>query len=183
MEVSRTAFVSIQPNGVWRRCFRPARIAMAIAGSSIAVMGLVFAGTAEGVAPAGRPASAQLCAACELHTPRAMHRREPQSWAPGTAACPNAILSGTQLTGANALDTVTIQNGAQLVISDGTTALDTAGIDVFGTLQIGTAACPVQGGNKVTINFLGVRTVRTTPPPTTRHVTRRGSTSRTAARS
>jgi parallel beta-helix repeat protein len=135
---------------------------MAIAGSSMAVMGLIVAGTAESAGPAAAPAlrgppPPPTCAPPANFTPLAQCLDASRKATVGTAACPNAVLSGTQLTGANALDTVTIQSGAQLVISDGNTALDTAGIDVFGTLQIGTASCPIQGSNNVTIKFLGAK--------------------------
>ena len=134
---------------------------MAIAFASVAAMGVVFAGTAQSagtiVTPAGRgvppPPS---CAPPANAVPLAQCIDASRKATVGTAACPNAVLSGTQLTGVSALDIVTIQSGAQLVISDATTTLDTAGIDVFGSLQIGGAACPITS-SKVTINFLGAK--------------------------
>ena len=75
----------------------------------------------------------------------------------GSASCPNAILTGTDLTGANAAAAITIEAGARLVIPDSTTGLDTTGIDVSGSLEIGTAECPVTPANQVTIRFLGAK--------------------------
>jgi len=75
----------------------------------------------------------------------------------GTASCPNAYVTGTALTGANALGAITINAGATLMVANATTALDTTGIDVAGTLQVGTPACPIARTNQVTVKFLGAK--------------------------
>ena len=75
----------------------------------------------------------------------------------GGASCPNATLAGTELTGANALGSVTIQAGATLVVEDATTSLETTGINVGGTLRIGTDACPIAADHQVTVRFLGAK--------------------------
>ncbi|MEO8134412.1 MAG: G8 domain-containing protein [Betaproteobacteria bacterium] len=160
MHFPRIVSASTHPNGARRQNISPAQLAMAIAVASMAASGLVVTGIAESatpsVAPAGRLPPPPSCDPPAGFTPLASCVDAGRKATVGTATCPNAFLSGTQLTGANALDTITIQSGAQLVISDVATSLDTAGIDVSGTLQIGTAACPI-AANKVTINFLGAK--------------------------
>jgi len=73
----------------------------------------------------------------------------------GAAGCANAFYEGSALIGADALGSITIQAGAKLTLGTSAAFLDTAGIDVSGTLQIGTADCPVTSANQVKIRFLG----------------------------
>ncbi len=165
MQAQRTASALNATYRTWRRGRGRARVALAIVFVGVAGLGIVFAGAAESagtiVAPKlrGTPPPPPPCSLPANLTPLAQCLDAGRKATVGTATCPNAFLSGTELTGANALDSITIQNGAQLVMGDATTRLDTTGIDVYGTLQIGTAACPIQRSSKVTITFLGPKPV------------------------
>ena len=83
----------------------------------------------------------------------------------GTGKCKNVFIdtSYTAKTG-NPLGTITIDAGGVLKLEDRTAqlplAIDTAGITVGGTLEIGNAKCPIgtiNPGTEVTINFTGKR--------------------------
>ena len=126
----------------------------------LAVVSGVFSDIAEGAKLAGgqaAKASTPDCTPPSGYTPLAQCLDSNRKATVGTPTCPNAILSGSALTDAKALGFITIQQDAQLVIPDRTTKLDTTGINVLGTLQIGTATCPIDGGNNVTIKFLGAK--------------------------
>ena len=118
---------------------------------------LLLAGALLGCDVSSPPAAGGGCAPPSGLTPLASCLDAGRNAVVGTAACPGAILTGTDLTGAGAVGAITIQAGARLVIPDSTTSLDTTGIDVSGSLEIGTAECPVTSANQVTIRFLGAK--------------------------
>lgn len=127
---------------------------------ALAAMGGIYTGTAESAKPVGTQSTAKApldCTPPNGYTPLAQCLESNRDAIVGTPTCPNAILSGSALTDNKALGSILIKAGAQLVIPDLTTKLDTTGIEVSGTLQIGTADCPIDGANQVTIKFLGAK--------------------------
>ncbi len=74
--------------------------------------------------------------------------------------CSNSLFVDSSRTGPKALGKITISQWGFLYVPDSTVEIETAGIDVSGLFQAGTAKCPIGKSNpmnKVTITFTGPR--------------------------
>jgi len=79
----------------------------------------------------------------------------------GKVGCTRVVVDGSYTqAGGNALGKITISKWGFLYVPDSTVEIETAGIDVSGLFQAGTAQCPIGKSNpmnKVTITFTGSR--------------------------